>query len=268
MRQALNKLHCLLEALQVPVGGLVYLHTSFSRMRHLELGPHEFVDALLDYLGPLGTLAMPSFSWNLDSSQRPWKGYADYFQGQQTFDVRHTAANIGAVPELFRQRATVHRGVNYWWSVAAQGPLAEKLTHAQEQVEHPAGPDSSFGLIHQHDGWILGLGVTLNTTSLAFLPDFELQNQAFVTSEPRRGPVVDGQGRSLDSWSYWVLPESVRYVQPKAVCGEGFEAMHRHDHEDVIQFAYPYQAYHRRAVQLGRAAHLAGRRSPWWEALP
>lgn len=264
----MNQLHSLLEALQVPVGGLVYLHTSFSRMRHLELGPNEFIDCLLDYLGPGGTLAMPSFSWNVDSTQRPWKGYADYFQGDRVFDVLHTAANIGAVPELFRQRDRVRRGVNYWWSVAAHGPLAEELTQAQERVKHPAGPDSSFGRIHRRDGWILGLGVTLNTTSLAFLPDFELGNRAFVTPEPRRGPVVDEQGRLLESWSYWVLPESVRYVKPETVCGQGFEAMRRHDHDGVIQFAYPYQAYHERALSLGRAAQTAGRPSPWWEALP
>ena len=264
MRSAVNALHQLLERLEVPVGGLVYLHTSFSRIRYLELGPHEFIDSLLEYLGPQGTLAMPSFSWNVDPSARPWKGYADYFQGDQSFDVLHTPANIGAVPELFRQRPEVRRGVNYWWSVAACGPLAEELTDAQETVEHPAGPDSSFGLIHRHGGWILGLGVTLNTTSLAFLPDFELNNRSFVTSEPRRGPVVDAKGRSLDTWSYWVLPESVRYVKPEAVCGEGFAAMRRHDHDGVIQFAYPYQAYHERALSLSGS----GQRSPWWEALP
>jgi hypothetical protein len=44
--------------------------------------------------------------------------------------------------------------------------------------------------------------------------------------------------------------------------------MRRHDHDGVIQFAYPYEAYHQRAVQLGREAHSAGLRSPWWEALP
>jgi len=261
VRPAVNALHQLLERLEVPVGGLVYLHTSFSRIRYLELGPLEFIDSLLDYLGPQGTLTMPSFSWNVDPAERPWKGYADYFHGSQVFDVRHTAANIGAVPELFRQRPGVRRGVNYWWSVAASGPLADELTVAQELVEHPASPESSFGRIHQHGGWILGLGVTLNTTSLAFLPDFALDNRAFVTAEPRRGPVVDWEGRSLDTWSYWVLPESVRYVQPQAVCGEGFTAMRRHDHNGVIQFAYPYAAYHERALNLGRP-------SPWWEALP
>ena len=264
MRPAVNALHKLLERLEVPVGGLVYLHTSFSRIRYLELGPVEFVDSLLDYLGPQGTLTMPSFSWNVDPSERPWKGYSDYFYGDYVFDVLHTPANIGAVPELFRQRPTVRRGVNYWWSVAAHGPLAEELTHAQESVEHPSGPDSSFGRIHQQDGWILGLGVTLNTTSLAFLPDFELNNRTYVTAEPRSGWVIDHQGRRVESRSYWVTPESVRYVKPEAVCGEGFSAMRRHDHQGIIQFAYPYQAYHQRALSLSQP----GRRSPWWESLP
>ncbi|MBX3168036.1 MAG: AAC(3) family N-acetyltransferase [Candidatus Eremiobacteraeota bacterium] len=257
----MNSLHRLLERLEVPVGGLVYLHTSFSRLRYLELSPNEFIDSLLDYLGPQGSLTMPSFSWNVDPSERPWKGYADYFHGHYVFDVRNTPANIGAVPELFRQRPGVRRGLNYWWSVAACGPLADELTHAQEEVEHPAGPDSSFGRIQHHGGWILGLGVTLNTTSLAFLPDFALQNRYFVTPEPLRGPVIDEQGRQLETWSYWVLPESVRYIRPEAVCGQGFEAMRRCDHEGVIQFAYPYAAYHERALSFGLP-------SPWWEALP
>ncbi|MBS2039348.1 AAC(3) family N-acetyltransferase [bacterium] len=264
----MNRLHQLLEKLEVPVGGLVYLHTSFSRIRHLQLNPVEFISALVDYLGPRGTLTMPSFSWNVDSSQRPWKGYSDYFHGEHVFDVVHTPANIGAVPELFRQQPKVLRGLNYWWSVAALGALADELTADQEKVTHPSGPDSSFGRIHQHDGYILGLGVTLNTTSLAFLPDFELNNRHYITAEPRRGPVVDGQGRRLDSWSYWVLPESVRYVKPEAVCGPGFQAMRRHDFEDVIQFAYPYKAYHQRALELGRAALSQGQRSPWWGSLP
>lgn len=264
----MNQLHLLLEKLEVPVGGLVYLHTSFSRIRHLELSPDQFIDALLDYLGPAGTLTMPSFSWNVDSSQRPWKGYADYFNGEYVFDVLNTPANIGAVPELFRHRPQVRRGLNYWWSVAACGALAEELTSGQDKVEHPSGPDSSFGLIHRHGGYILGLGVTLNTTSLAFLPDFELDNRAYITPEPRRGSVIDSQGRRSDTWSYWVLPESVRYVKPEAVCGEGFAAMRRHDHQGVFQFAYPYEAYHRRALELGRRARAESRPSPWWELLP
>jgi len=264
----LTKLFALLEDLHVPVGGLVYLHTSFSRMAALELTPSQFIEGLLDYLGPEGTLTMPSFSWNIDGGQRPWKGYADYFRGDQVFDVVNTSANIGAVPETFRQRSGVLRGVNYWWSVAACGPLAETLTEAQDAVEHPAGPGSSFARIHQHGGFLLGLGVTLNTTSLAFLPDYELNNQAFVTSEPRRGLVVDRQGRTKDTWSYWVRPESVRYVKPERVFSTPLQGMRLREGDGVIQFAYPYRSYHQQAVRLGREAQAQGRPSPWWEELP
>lgn len=267
----MNRLQRLLESLEVPQGSLVYLHTSFSRLSHLQLAPETFLEALIDYLGPQGTLVLPSFSWNTDTTGRPWKGYQDYFSNPRVFDVTHTKANIGIVPECFRQRNDVLRSLSYWWSVAAVGPLAGEITQHQQNIEHPYGPGSSFDQIRKHNGYILGLGVTLNTTSLAFVPDYSLSNANHLTSEPQIGAVADALGKIHQTRSYWVRPEAVQHVKPQNLFQPGSPLvgqLRRQDHGEVIQFAYPYAAFHQEALSQGRAAREAGRPFPWWSDCP
>src|SRR5579864_284626 len=91
----------LLDRLDVRAGDVIYLHTSFSRLTYLELGPQEMLEALLARLGAYGTLAVPSFAWSLDRlGTQP--GYADYLRQRPVFDMRQTPANVGLVPETFR----------------------------------------------------------------------------------------------------------------------------------------------------------------------
>src|SRR5207253_265381 len=75
----------LLSGLGVAAGDLVYLHTSYRHMSYRGLSPAEILDVLTDVLGERGTLVLPSFAWNLDKTQRPWKGYADYFASRPPF---------------------------------------------------------------------------------------------------------------------------------------------------------------------------------------
>jgi hypothetical protein len=240
-------------------------------MGHLELEPAAFIRELLDFLGPAGTLVMPSFSWNLDRAARPWVGYRRYFESRPEFDVRHSPANIGVLPELFRQMADARRSLSYWWSVAAMGALAESITANQLDVEDPYGPGSSFELLRQHQVILVGLGVTLNTTSLAFVPDHSLGNRSFLSSQPLNGMVVDQSGKRHLSSSYWVLPEAVQRVKPEVVFQRSsrlVSQLRRQDQGDVIQFAYPYAVYHEEAVRLGQEALDEGRQVPWLEGLP
>jgi hypothetical protein len=269
-----QRFRALLDRLHVGAGGLVYLHTSFSRLAHLELTPHELIDELMAHLGPSGTLVLPSFAWNVDRSARPWKGYADYYRERPPFDVRRTPANIGLIPELFRTYPGVRRSAHYWWSVAARGPLAEEITIGQEEVVFPYGAQSSFGRLYRLPTTILGLGVTLNTTSLAPVVDHELgdeHTQAILSDRLEEGVVVDETGRRTLTRSYWLLPEVVRLIKPERVCsstGALGGAIRRADHEGTIQFAYPFEAYFTRALALGRAAAAEQQPMPWLDAYP
>ena len=259
----------LLKRLGVGEGDVVYLHTSLSRLRHLGLSPDELLDTLLAVLGDDGTLVLPSFAWNLVPEARPWKGYAAYFEQRPVFDVRSTPANIGALPELFRRRPGVRRSLDYWWSVCALGLHAETVTAGQEQVTHPYGPGSSFDELRLRGAKIVGLGVTLNTTSLAPIVDYVLGDehpQRVFTSEPQEGRVVDAGGAELVTRAYWLLPEIVRTIKPSVVFERSaglHGALRRIDHGETIQFAYPFAAYFDEAVGQGRDAASRGDRVPW-----
>jgi hypothetical protein len=145
---------------------------------------------------------------------------------------------------------------------------------AQEHVTHPYGPGSSFDLLRQHEAKVLGLGVSLNTSSLALLPDAELGDrhtaQVF-TPDLEDGIVVDARGKRLVTRSVWLLPDAVRLIKPSILFARSDRlrsATSRHDEGPTIQFAYPYAVYHAEAIRLGEEACATGKAVPWFEDFP
>ncbi|MGH9721446.1 MAG: AAC(3) family N-acetyltransferase [Bryobacteraceae bacterium] len=263
-----------MEYLEVDRGDVVYLHTSFSRLAYLAMRPNEFLDALISYLGSSSTLVLPSFAWNIDATQRPWKGYADYYRSRPIFDVRHTPANIGVVPEIFRSRPGVRRSALYWWSIAALGPMADILTDRQHEIEHPYSPESAFGRLEAQGAKVVGLGVSLNTTSLAPVADYQLGDrhpQVIFSEAPQEGIVVDADGHAIATRSYWLLPEVVRLIQPSEVIARSGGlggGLRRLDIGDTTHFAYHAADYTRTAVQLAAEPAAQAARVPWLERYP
>jgi aminoglycoside N3'-acetyltransferase len=269
-----QRLNEILDRLKILGGDVVYLHTSFKRMAYLNLSPEQFIATIIDRLGERGTLVLPSFAWNLDKSARPWKGYDDYFRTRPILDIKNTPANIGVIPELFRKMPLVQRSLNYWWPICARGPLAAELVAGQDQITHPYGPGSSFDLLRMNDVKILGLGVSLNTTSLAPVADYALDGEhphRVFTDEPQKGMVIDEDGKLRETYSFWLLPEVVRLIKPGDLITESTElhdAVLRADQDDNINFAYPYNVYHREALRLGRVAGAEGSAVPWLKNYP
>ena len=128
-------------ALGVKPGGVLVVHTSFSRVGLIEDGPHGLIAALRDTLGPAGTLVMPSMS---DDDDYP-------------FDPRRTpCAGMGVVAESFWKLPGVLRSDSPH-AFAAIGPRAAEIT-ADHPVEVPHGPDSPVGRVHELDGQVLQIG--------------------------------------------------------------------------------------------------------------
>ncbi len=269
-----ERLFHLLNALEVAAGDLVYLHTSFSRLAHLELQPDNLLAALIAFLGPSSTLVLPSFSWNLDKTRRPWHGYMEYHRTRPVFDVRHTPSNIGLLPERFRTWPGVRRSVHSWWSIAALGPLSEDLTRRQSDIVHPYGPDSAFGRLASEGAKVLGLGVSLNTTSLAPVVDYQLGDrhpQLVFSRDPEEGVVIDEDGRAIVTQSYVLLPEVVRLIQPSEVIARSRGLggrFRRTDVGDAIHFAYRATDYTNAALMLAAEPVARRTRLPWLERYP
>jgi aminoglycoside 3-N-acetyltransferase len=135
--------------LGVRTGGVLLVHTAFSRVRPVEGGPLGLIEALRAAVGPGGTLAMPSM--------------AD--DDEHVFDPATTpCAGMGVVADTFRRLPGVLRSDSPH-AFAAIGPQADRIT-APHPVEIPHGPDSPVGRIHDLDGQVLLLGVghDANTT--------------------------------------------------------------------------------------------------------
>lgn len=261
----------ILDELEVDKGDLVYLHTSFNRVSKLISSPEELLRLLFERIGPRGTLVSPSFAWNLDKKSRPWVGFDLYFQQRPCFDLVKTPANIGLVPEVLRHMPGAFRSASYWWPVCAVGPLAEYLTRDQPGVTHSFGPDSTFDRLRLHDVKILGLGVTLNTTTLALLPHHHFQSsqcQKIFTEQLMEGIVVNEKGVELLTLSHWVLPAVVRCIKP-SVLFDRSQSLRKalrlvHD-QDVTYFCYPYETYHQEALTCWESVRITGMKFPWLE---
>jgi aminoglycoside 3-N-acetyltransferase len=135
--------------LGVEPGGVLLIHTSFSKVQPVEDGSIGLISALRSALGEDGTLVMPSMSYDDD----------------HPFDKRQSRCKeMGVVADTFWRLPGVLRSDNNH-AFAAVGPLAEKIT-APHPLDIPHGIDSPVGRVFELNGQVLLLGVdhTSNTT--------------------------------------------------------------------------------------------------------
>ena len=138
-----------LRELGVRPGGVLVVHTAFSRVAPIADGPRGLIGALRTAVGAEGTLVKPSMS---DDDDHP-------------FDARETpCAGMGVVADTFRRMPGVLRSDSPH-AFAAIGPRAAEIT-APHPVDVPHGPDSPVGRALALDGQVLliGVGHDANTT--------------------------------------------------------------------------------------------------------
>ncbi|MBI5115359.1 AAC(3) family N-acetyltransferase [Candidatus Poribacteria bacterium] len=131
-----------LQALGVANGMNLVVQSSLSSLGHVEGGADVVIDALLEALGPTGTLVMPTFT----------------FPPDPVFDPVATRSGTGLIPKTFRERSGVLRSLHPTHSVAAFGPQARHFVDG-----HPAatalGVDSPLHRLALAGGYVLLLGV-------------------------------------------------------------------------------------------------------------
>ena len=114
--------------LGVQPGGVLLVHTAFSKVRPIEDGPKGLISALRSALGTGGTLVMPSMSYDDD----------------HPFDKTEShCKEMGVVADTFWRLPAVLRSDNNH-AFAAIGPLAEQIL-APHPIDIPHGLDSPAG---------------------------------------------------------------------------------------------------------------------------
>jgi aminoglycoside N3'-acetyltransferase len=140
--------------LGVTPGGILLVHTSFSRLKPVEGGPEGLIRALRAALGAEGTLVMPSMSYDAD----------------HPFDKRTSPCpEMGVVADTFWRLPDVMRSDNNH-AFAAAGPRAEAIL-APHPIELPHGLDSPVGRVYELDGQILLLGVGHDSNTTVHLAE-------------------------------------------------------------------------------------------------
>ena len=131
-------------------GARVLVHSSLSSFGHVVGGADAVIDALLDAVGPEGTVMVPTLTATAAHSP----------ESPPEFDPESTPCWTGTIPETFRQRETAVRSLHPTHSVAAIGADAEELTAQHHLSLTPCDEDSPYGKLASDDnGFILLLGV-------------------------------------------------------------------------------------------------------------
>jgi aminoglycoside 3-N-acetyltransferase len=141
-----------LRAIGVRPGMNLLVHSSLKRLGPVDGGADAVIDALLDVLGPDGTLLMSTVSGNVTPSQT-------------VFHVLHTASTVGALTNVFRKRPGVVRSLHPVHSVAASGPSARFFTDGHLEANTPWSPDSPYGKLMRNNGFILFLGTNFSANT-------------------------------------------------------------------------------------------------------
>lgn len=123
-------------------GDRVNVHSSLSAFGFVEGGAKAVITALLEVVGPEGTLMMPTFS-----------------QGKvEVFDPDRTPSFNGRITETFRLMPGVTRNRHATHAYAAIGPDAQRYLAGGGNNVLTWGPESPLGRLIDDGGWILLLG--------------------------------------------------------------------------------------------------------------
>lgn len=139
-----------LRALGLETGQQVLVHSSLSSFGYVEGGADAVIDALLDTVGPGGTVLVPTLTGSESLSP----------QNPPVFDPVHKPCWTGRIPETFRQRPGAVRSLHPTHSVAAIGADAHALTADHIDSLTPCDNLSPYAKLAQSgSGYILLIGV-------------------------------------------------------------------------------------------------------------
>jgi aminoglycoside 3-N-acetyltransferase len=143
-----------LKALGIGEGEVLMVHSALSTLGYVPGGAISVIRALLNVIGPEGTLVMPTHSWDQQA------------KGVFSFDVRSTPSCVGTISEVFRTLPDVRRSTHPTHSVAACGNSAASIVEGHELAATPCGLGTPYAKLMESRAKILFLGTTLEQNSL------------------------------------------------------------------------------------------------------
>ncbi len=142
-----------LRRLGVQEGDILMVHSALSSLGRVEGGADAVIDALIEVVGPSGTIAMPTL-------------YLPAIAGTEVFDVDKSPSQMGTITEVFRKRPGVVRSVHPTHPTAAYGARAQELIRDHAQAPTACGEGTPFGRLAEWGGKVLLMGVDQDRNTL------------------------------------------------------------------------------------------------------
>jgi len=152
-----------LRAIGLAPGDAVLVHAALRKVGPIAGGPDMIVDALVDVVGPSGTI-LAYCDWQLEDEQRDDPGLREHLPAFDPARSRATRDN-GFWPELLRTTPGAKRSSNPGASFSALGGRAEWFT-ADQAMDYGYGPQSPLGKLVEARGKVMMLGAPLDTMTL------------------------------------------------------------------------------------------------------
>ena len=162
-----------LQEVGVREGDAIGVHSSLSKFGHVEGGAETVVDALLEAVGPTGSVVVPTYSNNIEKVERTPEEKALGMTWKSRilpFDPKSHSCWTGKIPDTFWRRPQALRGTNPTHSLSAIGPHAERLV-------------KGWHALRDLDGQIVLLGVTLTCCSSMHLAEEGIELPHYITSK-------------------------------------------------------------------------------------
>lgn len=142
-----------LKKLGVSDGDVIYVHSSLKSIGFVQGGPFTVIDALVEAVGPSGTLVMPAFSLHGSMLNTITSG--------RIFDPEAMSCTLGFIPETFRKKAGVFRSIHPTHSVCAKGAKAKWITSGHHKCKTTFGKGTPYWKMVTQNAKVIGLGVDL-----------------------------------------------------------------------------------------------------------
>lgn len=175
-------------------GDTLLIHASIKSIGYVEGGPQAVARALLEAIGPTGTLVAPAFTFAHEAQENP------------LFDIAREPSEMGSVTEAIRTLPGARRSAAYRHSVSAVGPNAARICGTPVE-KSPFSMEGSFGEILKLDAKVLMMGVSYTHCTTAHFSEY-LNNVAYRHSmmKPMRILEADGTIKQVTAEDYQPKP--------------------------------------------------------------
>ncbi len=141
-----------LKRLGIKAGDMLLVHSSMKGLQSVCASPGEIIRALLELLGPEGTLVMPAFPYYKKDGPEEGSRALDY-------DPKKTLAWTGILPNVFLTVKGTRRSRYPNNSLAANGRYAQEMFARELEGERSHGEGSAWNFCAEHHAKVLFLGV-------------------------------------------------------------------------------------------------------------